>query len=750
MKSELKIVFFIMLILALGGIVFAASIVRNSPANLFETTSNTVVFNITVNTSDAISETYIYVNGSSNVTQFCTDEVSCIFTTTLPQGYHQWFVNYSDNALNATVIGTESVPFDTTPKNATTTGISYAPFNTMPENATLTGNMTTTFNTLPKNATLTGNMTAPFNTTGHTLLNISYFTDVNEFCIVTFTSSATLGITEALANITSKCNLTATNSGSAIKLTTQTSGTNTFVNFTGGSAEHRVGLFGIDTGEDNNDVEISYYTDVNEACSVVFTESATLGITTALANITSKCNLTATNSNGAIKLTTQTAGTATFINVTSGTGRDNVGLFGTDNGEDNNDITIRYTNGSAESCSVVFTQSATLGITAALANITSKCNLTAENSSNAIKLTTNDKGKNSYINVSSGTGRSEIGLAGKVSGSSGDVFGLKYTNNLTAESCIVTLTQSSALGISAVISNITSKCNISVYNSSNKVELMTYVEGDNQYINTTNGSALSVLGFTANDYLVGSEDYYRTDYRYLEVRDSSNWSNFRFGNETNDVMFLNSAKGFLGIGTNSPSYPIEIATNGTSSNVSIWVSGVISAAGLVDRTPFPDKDYDALSEIREIKSDGNGQIDHNSLPSRVQKTIDKPIYATNSNQVLKVESYEGRDVGGMVSVNTVALQQTLERLESMESLLCKQYDHEEFCINYASPLDKILTFVEEVFTGDPKYTCSVTFETRECARISGTGLTCYPHMDDDKGRIYCKTDTLLKGEWEAI
>jgi hypothetical protein len=85
----------------------------------------------------------------------------------------------------------------------------------------------------------------------------------------------------------------------------------------------------------------------------------------------------------------------------------------------------------------------------------------------------------------------------------------------------------------------------------------------------------------------------------------------------------------------------------------VYCTANVSALSFTDRTPWYEGD--ALSEIATI-SGTDGQIDHTSLPEFVLTT------ASGENGIEYL-----RDIGNMVSMLTVAVQQLLTRIELLES-----------------------------------------------------------------------------------
>jgi len=104
-----------------------------------------------------------------------------------------------------------------------------------------------------------------------------------------------------------------------------------------------------------------------------------------------------------------------------------------------------------------------------------------------------------------------------------------------------------------------------------------------------------------------------------------------------------------------------------TSGSGIYVTGNMSALSITDRT----KHYsgNALSELSKIKDDGKGGIDHATLPNfaRVKVKRKEMVKEKGKNMATMVEIEEdGRDLGAMVSMLTVAVQQLSQELDELK------------------------------------------------------------------------------------
>jgi len=93
------------------------------------------------------------------------------------------------------------------------------------------------------NATITGNETGPFNTTVNYVLDLTYTNNsIEESCSVTLDQGGSTSTGTIVTNITSSCNITATNNSGYLKLTTFGVGIDEYITITGGNATSELGL----------------------------------------------------------------------------------------------------------------------------------------------------------------------------------------------------------------------------------------------------------------------------------------------------------------------------------------------------------------------------------------------------------------------------------------------------------------------------------------------------------------------------
>jgi hypothetical protein len=108
---------------------------------------------------------------------------------------------------------------------------------------------------------------------------------------------------------------------------------------------------------------------------------------------------------------------------------------------------------------------------------------------------------------------------------------------------------------------------------------------------------------------------------------------------------------------------------------STYIGSNCSALTFTDRTPAYAGD--ALGDIAKIKADASGHIDHSTLPAFAQKKIKKSesVYETQTVDGKEQQVYvgnieheeDGRDIGAMISVLTVAVQQLTEQNKTQQT-----------------------------------------------------------------------------------
>ncbi len=135
---------------------------------------------------------------------------------------------------------------------------------------------------------------------------------------------------------------------------------------------------------------------------------------------------------------------------------------------------------------------------------------------------------------------------------------------------------------------------------------------------------------------------------------------FEAGAQVEPMRFLGGKTGF---GTAAPA--AKVAINGglnvgadtDPGDNNIYVVGDCSALTFTDRTPHFRGD--ALAALKGIKEKKNGQIDHDTLPEFARRVIS---LMNGEGQIFETP---GRDIGAMVSIHTVAIQQLNAQVETL-------------------------------------------------------------------------------------
>ncbi len=97
----------------------------------------------------------------------------------------------------------------------------------------------------------------------------------------------------------------------------------------------------------------------------------------------------------------------------------------------------------------------------------------------------------------------------------------------------------------------------------------------------------------------------------------------------------------------------------------IWLGTNVYATGNISALSFTDRTIgyqgNALDDVKKIKNDKNGNIDHSTLPAFARKKI------TSKDKKGKGSEADGRDIGAMISILTKAVQEIDERIEKIEN-----------------------------------------------------------------------------------
>lgn len=156
----------------------------------------------------------------------------------------------------------------------------------------------------------------------------------------------------------------------------------------------------------------------------------------------------------------------------------------------------------------------------------------------------------------------------------------------------------------------------------------------------------------------------------------SNGTNLNFiappdSNDSGDIVFLN------GSGSVMTRISSGQGTNVIYLNYAGYFYGNCSAASFTDRTPAYTGS-NALAELLQIRDDGNGNIDHSTLPPFTRRKVKvqqqreiKDIESTPGLPQSVYERYEtdedGRDIGATLSMTIAALREVDERLKNLEA-----------------------------------------------------------------------------------
>ncbi len=581
----------LLLPMALGTLVYDFII----PADHFETTGTSVLFNWTTNSTSLIDNpmpAYLFITTNlSDENQFflnytkryClnysyqTSNNTCDTTVTgfLP-GYYQWKVVTGESAVAPTTNGTNVYPFDTRDRAANVTSINTGLYDTSDRAANVTSSNAQTYNTSDRPGTLTstaGGTTYNTSTGNISILNMYYSINSSnrEVCNVTLEQNEALPVANVTASINSACNLTVVGTGN-FTITTKSEGATEFIYISDGNATVTLGLSNLTnyTGSVNNTLNFRYTNTSSgtEVCNATLSKSNALDVLDAITSITDGCNLTGTIKNSYLNLNTNANGVSEFIYFDASTANSILGFTEYINysGTINNTLNFRYTNTSSgtEVCNVTFTKNATLLRSEAITTITDGCNLTGTDVS-YINLNTNATGASEFIYFDASTVQGILGftIGFNYTGSVNNTLDLTYSVNGSSETCNVSLNKDSQWNATDVITNMTqgsNQCNLTLTNTTFLI-LNGSGYGEEEYITIASGSALGILGLAVGT-TYGSQINTTSDLSWLQVREAGTVAgNYTFFTWLND-------SGFLGMTLNKDTGDL-------------WIAGVLNFSGEV-------------------------------------------------------------------------------------------------------------------------------------------------------------------------
>jgi hypothetical protein len=201
----------------------------------------------------------------------------------------------------------------------------------------------------------------------------------------------------------------------------------------------------------------------------------------------------------------------------------------------------------------------------------------------------------------------------------------------------------------------TADVNVVRLNASNEIEL-----GQLAAVTLVNHTSAALQPLI---YLTPSTNLYRSwiSHRYASGGDAAN----------NQVSFHVSG------GWGDDAYAVQVMR--LSGDGNIWGPANCSMLSFTDRTEWVPAGVDALAVLCEIRGDENGQIDHATLPAFARATVERqavraPVAEMAEGKTMmlaedapaETETVAERNLGNMISLLTVAVQQLTKRLEAVE------------------------------------------------------------------------------------
>ena len=207
--------------------------------------------------------------------------------------------------------------------------------------------------------------------------------------------------------------------------------------------------------------------------------------------------------------------------------------------------------------------------------------------------------------------------------------------------------------------------------------------GGASWVDVGNGNLAIQGDFTCNNIRVNTDMYmysdtYNTDIKVIDFVSSE---------ADNLKLLIGGNQGIpkitLGLQDGASINTSLIISGYTQVGNDLYVIGSCSAQSFIDRTPFYDDD--ALTELSKIKGTKDGEIDHTTLPSFAQVSLEDGTIE--------------RDIGNMVSIITKAIQQIIRKFKKIETRLSTS---EKEVLSLSERISKIETMLSATDESEDK------------------------------------------------